>query len=142
MPSPLQAIAGTDGRISINGTNLNLTKWVIDPQSANIKTTNFESSFNTDSTPQMCEESIQGILSTKIDFSGSWDLGQPPTTNPPNLRPGNQLANSNLYISKNNNKFFSFPLINVLEFKTSNDVEGKVNVDFSGVAVGAWLYPA
>ena len=133
-----EPIAGTDGRVSVGGIELNFDKWQLSPRAADILTTNFES---TDDDGNTWEEGITGIRGMDLTASGFWDLSQNPHTDPPNLQAGEVISNVLCYVSKENDKFFSIPFLRLLTTPVAADVNGRMEITITGKTNGKVQYP-
>lgn len=133
-------IAGTEGRVTVNGTTINLRKWSVTPQVDDITTTNFES---TGGDGKTYEEGIvdNNIRKCEISFEGFWDSAQNPHNNPPNLKAGTRVTNVHLYVKKTGNKRFEFTAMRILSVPVQVEVEGKVELVVNGKSDGEFSYP-
>lgn len=123
-----QPIAGTDGRVSIQGVNLNVEKFTVTPSATDIDGFNFES--------QGYDEGITGKKSCDIEFEGFLDATQSPFANPPDLIPGQIIGPGLFYTSKSLNKVCSFPLMRILSTPITNEANGRVNYSVSAKSQG------
>lgn len=126
-------LSGTDGRMQINGVNLNVEEWDGEETVHDEDTTSFEDGgYET------------GVTSTRVfDFSGKgyWDAAVNPHSNPPNLIAGQTLTNCRMYVSKASNLFANVPSARCLRIKITNKVKGRVDFEFSAKSQGSFTLP-
>lgn len=132
-------LSGTEGRVEVNGTVINLRKWSVNPQVNDIVTTNFESTGTDDMT---YEEGIStGVRSCEISFEGFWDSGANPHASPPNFKAGQTIFSVFLYVRKTGNRRFEFAGMRILSVPVSVEVDGKVELVVNGRSNQEFSYP-
>ena len=126
-------ISGTEGRVEVNGTVLNLSKWSVNPTVAPLPYKHFESSGY--------DSPIAGFITCEIDVEGDWDADANPHADPPNFKAGQILTNVYLYVRRTGSRRFAFPSALVVSVPVSNEAEGKVRVSCKLQSRGSFTYP-
>jgi hypothetical protein len=146
VPSTLLAISGTEGRISIAGTNLNLSYHDEEAVVDDIPTTNFESDLMAGAggaNTMMAKEGITGAGEVTANVHGFWDANANPMANPPNIIPGVLNQTVDLYLRKTGARTWSFSSIRILSVKTKADAQqGGITFEFKFKSNGSWQYAA
>lgn len=125
--------SGIDGEVESAGTEIRLSKWQVTPRVPANKTTNF--------TSQGFREQVKTVAEVEVTCSGFWDGNLNPHQNPVNLKAGMFLSNLKLYVSRTDDLFFEFPSFYVETVPVQNDVDGKVELTFTGWNDGPFTYP-
>lgn len=114
-------VSGTDGRVTVNGVNLNTESWEINEHADDIETTSFES-VGTDNITY--EEGITGKVGADISLEMFWDASLVPTSSPPNLKRGQIIGPIVCFTSKTLNEFYNFPSVRVLRCRPKASAKG------------------
>lgn len=127
--------AGKQGRISWEGTALNLKEWTSDHKGDDLDTTNFEDNG--------LETGKIGIEVVDFTIKGDWDAGFNYYGDPPGIFPKDDAGPIMLYLSSPSydNKFWSLPLARVLSARSSVPVRGLVSFEATCKSQGPFTKP-
>ena len=109
-------LAGKNGNVTVDGTNVNIEEWDV------TDTSNEEETTHSGSNGFM--EGIPTILSATGSFKGTWDANANPYDDPPALVPGTFLTN--LVLNFDGSASWSFPKAFVQNAQVTNNVRGKI----------------
>ena len=132
---PTRKLAGKLGRVTVDSTNIGVETFELDINSEKQETTNSESSG--------WREFVAGISGWSGSFSATYDAGQNPHADPPDINQGNILAASFiLEVGATNeaNGTYSGNIF-VESVKISLDVQGKVKYDVTFTGTGQLTIP-
>ena len=124
--------SGKDGKISVGGTDINVTKWSLRLTEESLETTHSGSGGYKDS--------IGGIKSAEGSFEADWDALAIPTANPPNLVIGVEPAYIRLYVDAT--KYYLFTHCRITSMEPSSESKGKVSYSCTFESTGSWTEPA
>jgi len=156
------AVAGKQGRVQVNGVNLNLDKWKVTLHAVDIPTTNFEDDDGTNT----FTSGITGPREADLEFNGFFDTkvggvaATTPFSGPAGVTPGAgtvQLS-PGLYVPTNpiklwpkkaaaladppaNTGFVFTGGVRIIQSAVDNDVNGRVNLAFQGKSNGVFTVP-
>lgn len=132
---PGTPVAGQDGQISIQGNIAFLDEYDIKPSGGDINTYNYES--------DQLDEGIFGKISCEVTVKGYFDIGYTdgPTGDPLNLMAGRIMGPILIWQSLTDALFFNWPLVRILNVNVHNQVEDRVNFEFSFKSQKIWYYP-
>lgn len=132
-------IAGTDGRLAIDGTNLNLDQYSLEIQADGIPAVGFE---DVAADGAIWDQTKPGMRRGKLKASGYWDAGLNPHDDPPGITVGAELTNVHLFVSKTTNRYYVCgDSITVLSCTIDNKIKDRVNFSFSADCNGEVVYP-
>ena len=126
-------LSGKDGRLVINGHVVTLEKWKVDPEASEVNGYNFES--------QGFDEGVFGKRKASVSASGFWDSDKNPNASPVKLKDGQIIDNVQLFITRNTSRCFTFPLMRIPKVSVSNEADGRVDIEFTGMSQGRFYYP-
>ena len=132
--SGISARSGINGRVSLDGTVANLAEWKVTTRSEFLDTSNHESNGY--------EEGIFGFRGADITLTGDWDAALNPFDDPPNLEDGQFIANTKLYISRTDDKYYNFAEIAIISADVTTPAKGKVSFSVTAKANGTFTVPS
>lgn len=125
-------MSGKSGKVSAGGTDLDVKGWSFDPNCDLQDTSNSgDSGYKT---------FIAGLLGGTGSIEMDWDAAANPTTNPPNLNPGEEITNMDLYLDSVN--YIRIPTALISGTPVANAVDGKVTFNCNFTASGSWTMAA
>src|SRR3989304_8295066 len=83
-------LSGKSGKVVVNGTTLNVRSWAADV-ACDLQETSHSGASG-------YKTYVAGLLGLTGTVEMDWDTAANPTTNPPNLNPGETLTNLDLYL--------------------------------------------
>ena len=129
--------SGKNSRITCGVTNLSYTKWSIKERGSVHDTTHFESSGST--------EQLTGPTGCDIKFSGKWDAGQNPYTDPPALYRQDRYAPAagiKFYSNTTDNTPWTFTAMTIESSEVTSDVNGMVEFMVEAKSIGSYVRPS
>lgn len=124
---------GTNGRLTINGINLNIVECTIAVTIDDFDTTHYEST------------GIEGKMGpypeATVTVKGNWDAGRNPYDNPPNLTPGQIVSSVSIYENVTDNVSWSFPYMRVISSNNGVPSRGLVTFEAQLKSNGTFTFP-
>jgi hypothetical protein len=128
------ALAGKNGRISVNGTNIHANKYKLNFTADDLPTRTYESLGK--------DSGIPGFEGCEISIDGYWDADQNPHSSPPNFRVGQTITgNIYFYVNRTGNRRYRFTSVRVLAVPVQSEAEGLVTLSVTMKSNGDWSYP-
>lgn len=125
-------IAGKDGKVTVAGTELAMTKWEVDDKIEKVNRTNAKTGGYS--------KSAAGPKSATGTVSCHWE-GDANVMDAPGIYPGAVVA-IKCYISGTSGPYYDFPTALIESSKMTTEIEGGVDFEFSFDANGTFTDPA
>lgn len=129
-------LRGIDGRVSVNGQNLQLEQYRISIVADDIPALGFEDV----TTTAAYDIGDTGVITTTISAAGYWDASLAPHSSPPGLVAGAILTTFKVFVSKSTVRVFTFPEIRVLQCEISGQLRTRVDFSFTVRSNGSFTY--
>lgn len=125
-------IAGKNGKVTVAGTELSITKWEVEDKTEKVDRTNSQTGGY--------KKSASSVKSATGTISCHWDGAANPMDSP-GIYAGAEVA-IKCYLSGTSGPHYDFPTALVESSKMSVEIEGGVDIEFSFDANGTFTRPA
>jgi len=130
-------LSGRGGKAAVDGTTLNIGGWSFSPQ-CNVEDTTDTGDIGSDGNTY--ESHLVTTLSASGNFKADWDADAKPTSTPPNLQPGREVA-LKLYFEPAGD-YINIPKATITSLPIVSEAKGKITFTCEFKVNGQWTMPS